>query len=170
MLVLGINGGQSGEADYDVFRGYHHDAAAVIVDNGKVVAAIEEERLNRIKHTNCFPARSIGACLRIAGTTLANVDWIAIGTARWNVEKRSVSRALTNPSQALRLDGRERVAEPFLTHFGVEVRDKIRFVDHHKSHAWSAYIDSGFGAALVVSIDGVGDGNLVLSSPPKTEG
>src|SRR5579859_4938182 len=65
MIVLGINA-------------YHGDAAAALVADGRLVAAAEEERFNRIKHSAGFPSRAIEYCLREASVTVADVDHIAI--------------------------------------------------------------------------------------------
>lgn len=66
MLVMGLSGGPSLifenqlELDFNMF----HDAAAVLIEDGKVIAAVEEERLNRIKHTNKAPVLAINSCLK----------------------------------------------------------------------------------------------------------
>src|SRR5262245_35639789 len=76
MLVLGFHGGQK-RVDEDNRVGFAlHDSAAVLVKDGEVLAAIEEERLNRIKHTNCFPALSIRYCLDRCNLTLNDLDII----------------------------------------------------------------------------------------------
>ena len=65
MVILGINA-------------YHGDASAAIVVDGELVAAAEEERFTRIKHTAGFPAHAIRYCLQAAGVTIREVDHIAI--------------------------------------------------------------------------------------------
>src|SRR5215813_1723661 len=65
MIILGINA-------------YHGDAAAAIIKDGKLIAAVEEERFNRFKHCAGFPTESIRYCLDTAGITLADVDHIGI--------------------------------------------------------------------------------------------
>ncbi|RLB10807.1 MAG: hypothetical protein DRG39_05485, partial [Deltaproteobacteria bacterium] len=64
MLILGINN--------------MHDAAAVLVCDGKVIAAAEEERFNRKKHTTGFPANAIRYCLKEAGISIKDVDYISV--------------------------------------------------------------------------------------------
>ncbi|HEY6324776.1 MAG TPA: carbamoyltransferase N-terminal domain-containing protein, partial [Thermoanaerobaculia bacterium] len=78
MYVLGIHGGQRREEEDGGDAFSMHDGAAVLVADGTVVAAIEEERLNRIKHTNVFPLRAIRFCLEQAGLRLGDVDRIAV--------------------------------------------------------------------------------------------
>jgi carbamoyltransferase len=158
MLVLGINGGDKREDEHDFRGGYYHDAAAVLLRDGKLVAAIEEERLNRIKHSNCFPAHAIRFCLDRAGVTIADIDRIAISTALWNVMRREMELCLADLTRALPDKSSGNMAKLFHQHFGVDVLQKLRFVDHHHAHAWSAYALSGFTKALVLSIDAVGDG------------
>src|SRR5215813_2662721 len=80
MLLLGITGGWEPvhEKRYDMHNAMRHDAAAALVEDGKVVAAIEEERLNRIKHTNKAPISAIKFCLDRHGVGLKDVDKIVV--------------------------------------------------------------------------------------------
>src|SRR5581483_11281807 len=66
MLILGLNM-------------FHADASAAIVQDGEIVFAIAEERLNRIKHYAGFPRLAIKACLNTAGAEITDVDHVAIG-------------------------------------------------------------------------------------------
>lgn len=159
MLILGVSGGEKVETAHDFHEGYYHDAAAVLLDNGNIVAAIEEERLNRIKHTNCFPRLAIQSCLDIAGVTLSDVDQIATGTALWNVIRRNTVQCLIDPARPLPGDSGQDIARVFEEQFGINVLSKLRFIDHHDSHAWSVYAYSGFTEALILCLDGVGDGH-----------
>ena len=79
MLTLGFSGGLNRvhENPFELPGAFSHDGAAVIVRDGEVIAAIEEERLNRIKHSNKFPTQSIRFCLDAAGASLDDVDQIA---------------------------------------------------------------------------------------------
>src|SRR5688500_14899856 len=79
MLILGWNGEATLQATDDSQGTHGHDAAAALICDGKVIAAIEEERLNRVKHTSCFPTRAIEFCLRQGGADLKEVDAIAAG-------------------------------------------------------------------------------------------
>lgn len=80
MLILGLSGGPSliSEKKFDLEYNMFHDAAAVLMKDGEILAAIEEERLNRIKHTNKAPILAIRACLEKCGFTLGDIDKIAI--------------------------------------------------------------------------------------------
>jgi len=160
VLVLGISGGinHAYEDQFPVHKGFFHDSAAALVDNGKIVAAIEEERLNRIKHTNKAPTSAIRFCLDAHGVSLHEVDKIAFyGTEQYfnNFLKQSY---LYKPDSEF-TDARGLVRRIFTKEFGYDVGDeKLVFVHHHIAHAVSAYALSGFNKSLVLTIDGQGDG------------
>ncbi|MBC1236341.1 carbamoyltransferase C-terminal domain-containing protein [Nostoc sp. 2RC] len=87
MLVLGISGGL--ELVHENIYGFEtsgHDSACVLIKDGKVVFAIEEERLNRIKHTNKFPTQSLHFCLKKHGIKLQDIDLIAYYFAKHNFD------------------------------------------------------------------------------------
>ncbi len=157
MLVLGWHGGiRAGEAD-DALGGYSaHDGAAVAVRDGAVVAAIEEERLNRVKHSNFFPARSIRFCLERAGATLADVDLVSLDAHEAVVDEFATFCALVDPAEPL-VTGRELVGRLFEREFGVDVRAKLHFCRHHLAHLHGAIHASGQARGLAVALDGEGD-------------
>ncbi|HEX2092849.1 MAG TPA: carbamoyltransferase C-terminal domain-containing protein [Longimicrobiaceae bacterium] len=134
-----------------------HDAAAVLVEDGKVLAAIEEERLNRVKHSSAFPARAIRRCLEEAGAGLGDVDLVGVGFSESNVNRYYLRRALDDAAFPL-ASGRSQMAGLFRRDFGLDVSGRLRFVEHHRAHLWSATLPSGFRRGLAVSIDGAGDG------------
>jgi len=170
MLVLGLNGGFSpahtnvtGESE-----GQCHDSAAVLIRDGRVIAAFEEERLDRIKHTNRFPANAIRACLSAANVRLQDVDRVAMGMSdecfRHTLRRQNFVPVQHHFSRALGLDRRTDadpvafVQELLKCHVGSEVEENcIGFVNHHMAHALSAFAPSGFDRALVVTMDGRGD-------------
>jgi carbamoyltransferase len=160
MLVLGISGGVNlvYEDQFPVSKGFFHDSAAALVDDGKIVAAIEEERLNRIKHTNKAPTSAVRFCLSTYGIDLHEVDRIAFyGTEQYfnNFLKQSYLFNLESDF----IDARTLVRRIFTKEFGYGVGDeKLVFVHHHLAHAVSAYALSGFNKSLILTIDGQGDG------------
>src|ERR1700690_3976307 len=88
MLILGLNM-------------FHADASAAIVQDGEVVFAVAEERLNRIKHFAGFPALAVQACLDAVGAKISDVDHIAVGQdSNANLTKK-VQYALANPAKVL---------------------------------------------------------------------
>jgi carbamoyltransferase len=157
MLVLGIHNFSPNRDSDDLDPGWaYHDAAAVLVEDGRVLAAIEEERLNRVKHSNAFPTRAIRRCLEQAGVGLEDVDRIGVDFSEPNVDHYYLRRALENAAYPLG-SGRSQVARLFEDDFGVDVSDRLRFIGHHRAHLWSAFLPSGFSRGLAVSIDGAGD-------------
>lgn len=161
MLVLGISGGSDPvyeNRDYLYPHGEIHDSAAVLVDDGKVVAAIEEERLNRIKHTGKGAVSAIRFCLGSCGVRLGDIDKLVIpGDEQilgYAVRKRDYGRLDGNPLPS----PRGLVHEMLLHGLGDDIDDdKICFIHHHLAHAVSAYAQSGFDSSLVFTMDGGGD-------------
>ncbi len=161
MLVLGLTGGLDAahENVFDLAFDEVHDSAAVLVRDGRVVAAFEQERLNRIKHTNKTAGPSIRACLEVAGAQLADVDAVAFYATESYCRRVLQLLHLRNPGRCELLTPRGMVQRILLREFGRTVdEEKIRFVGHHWAHAVSTYHLSGFDAALVMTIDGQGEG------------
>jgi carbamoyltransferase len=157
MFVLGWNGSLKRDFE-DNGPGYElHDGAAVLVDEQGIVAAIEEERLNRVKHSNFFPTAAIRFCLGEAGIGLGDVDRIVLNTSQQTMEMVAAGRAMASPGAAM-LPAAALLAALFQDTYGVDVQAKIRFCNHHLAHAASAYFASGQERSLVVTLDGDGDG------------
>ncbi len=151
MLILGINA-------------YHANAAAAIVVDGQLIAAVEEERLNRVKYAAGLPARAIQFCLDCAGAKLSDVDHIAIPRDPWARLGTKLRYAMRMPKFALE---RARVLKQFA---GVKedlsaafeispgkIRARFHRIEHHHAHLASAYFVSPFDRAAVLSADGLGD-------------
>ncbi len=144
---------------------YHGDAAACLLRDGEVVAAIEEERLSRRKHQAGFPAGAVVACLAEAGIDLARVDHIAINRNPRGPWLRKLAYAATRmPSPALVLARLRNacswlgVAESLQAACpGATLTGRVHHVDHHLAHLASAYYPSPFERALALSVDGFGD-------------
>lgn len=157
MKILGLSG--SLQLIHENSDGDKHDAAAVLVIDGKVVSAIEEERLNRIKHCDKFPSEAIGFVLRQAGIGLQDLDQICYyGLPNYFFEKGEPV-----PLAA-------KIQEVARAAFGCEIDEKkLYFVHHHLAHAVSTFYMSGFERSLVLSIDGQGDdiSGMVLNGEGK---
>src|SRR5437762_12391732 len=80
---------------------FHADASAAVVQDGEVIFAISEERLNRIKHYAGFPSLAIKACLDAAGAKITDLDHIAVGQDSDANLSRKVQYALANPAKIL---------------------------------------------------------------------
>ena len=152
MNILGIN------------AVYHESAAALLID-GKLVAAVEEERFNRIKHAkeahfdnpHQFPERAIRWCLKHAGLTADDIDHVAYSFDPKLRRKRFDPEwwfPQWEETFLLRLGQVQGVAEELL---GRKLAQKFHFVPHHLSHAASAYFPSGFDRAAILNIDGIGE-------------
>jgi carbamoyltransferase len=151
MNILGINA-------------YHGNASAAIVCDGELVAAVEEERLNRVKYAAGFPQLAIEYCLKCAGLKLEEIDHVA-------VPRDPYARLATKFFYALRMPSfaRERakvlvkfagVREALAAGFGVDpakIRATFHRVEHHQAHLASAFFVSPFERAALLSADGLGD-------------
>jgi carbamoyltransferase len=162
LRVLGVSGGL--DRPYQnrphLFpRNWAHDAAGVLVQDGRVTEAIEEERLNRIKHTSKGASSAISFCLARHGMRLNDLDYLALyGTETiFNGFIRSVH--CSNPDISCSFTVRQMVHELLVDELGDDIDDtKLVFVPHHLCHVVSAYFHSGYGDALVITLDGGGDG------------
>lgn len=166
MKVLGIHGGRQFLDESNPTGWSYHDAAAVLIDNGEIAAAIEEERLTRMKHCNCFPVNAISFCLSSTHTRWDEIDRIAINQSFGGMDVVDKVGYLENPRRNVPPGAENHLAELFRRSFGVDMRGRFRFCQHHLAHAWSAFIPSGFERALVVSLDGDGDNSsgMVLTA------
>ena len=159
MIILGLNA-------------YHADSSAAIIKDGKLIAAVEEERLNRIKHWSGFPCRSIKFCLDQARVSLEDVDYIALNRdARANLHKKLIFVLTKRPSLSLiksRFSNMRKVADiksTFREKFDIDpdkIKNKIINIEHHTAHLSSSFFVSEFDEAALVSIDGFGDFTSVM--------
>jgi carbamoyltransferase len=152
MIILGINA-------------HHADASAAIVVDGRLMAAVEEERFRRIKHWAGFPSASIRYCLEAARVGLDDVDHIAVNRdpnarlwqrAKFILARRpslgAIQRRLANRSQIGSLESDFREA------FKIEqLKPKLHHVEHHRAHLGSSFFVAPFDEAAILSVDGFGD-------------
>jgi carbamoyltransferase len=147
---------------------YHGDAAAVLLKDGAIAFALEEERLNRIKHSAGFPAQAVKACLDHAGITPGDLQHIAIARSprahllekmQFVLKQGLAFSRLTR--ERLKNAARVRsVKAEVAAALGVEegaIRARLHHVEHHLAHLCSAFHVSPFGDAAILSIDGFGD-------------
>ncbi len=152
MNILGINA-------------FHGDASAALLQNGQLVAAVEEERFNRIKHWAGLPVLAAKACLN--GAT---ADHIAISRDPKAHLIDKVLRVAMRPGEWGRMVSRAsnsvRVTQvgDDLAAAGIVAANsnKVHFVEHHRAHLASAFFASPFDEAAVISIDGFGDFSSVM--------
>jgi carbamoyltransferase len=178
VVVIGISGGVASVDDDVATQLGGHDAAAVILHDGQLIAAFEEERLDRIKHSNKFPVAALRACLDAVGLGLDQVDCLALNKSEFMMDAGIHAPGL-GVSLAEALDLRlGPVATPrafvqalLQRHMGATVSpSRIHFVKHHVAHAQSAFAVCGWDEALVVTLDGVGDGEAGTISVGTRDG
>jgi carbamoyltransferase len=143
---------------------YYHDSAAALVEDGRIVAAAQEERFTRIKGDASFPHQAVACCLDAAGITEQDIDHIVFyenPVAKF--ERLLTTYHLTAPF-SLRsylqafpswLTQKIWLENEIARELGV--RKRVVFCDHHLSHAASAFFPSPFERAAVLTIDGVGE-------------
>ena len=159
MLVLGLSGGIEliHENLYGSWTGGFHDSASVLLEDGKVVAAIEEERLNRIKHTNKFASQSLRFCLESRGIQLHEVDLIAFYVSK-NIFEGWAKFVISQTSQAVSIEPIKFFQNIFHKALNCDIEpEKFYFVPHHYAHAMSASALSGYENSLVAVFDGQGE-------------
>lgn len=151
MNILGINA-------------YHGNASAAIVCDGQLVAAVEEERFNRVKYAAGFPAAAIRYCLQEAGLTLRDIDHVA-------VPRNPFARLATKLFYAVRMPSfaRDRarviakftgIPEALAAAFDADaksIKAKFHRIEHHQAHLASSFFVSPFEEAALLSADGLGD-------------
>lgn len=174
MIILGINA-------------YHGDAAAAIIRDGELIAAVEEERFNRCKHCAGFPTEAVRYCLETAGVKIEDVEHIGISRDPSAHLHKKILFAATRAAKSVGGFERSRsssgekggrgifgaVAERLAN--AAKVRDlkedlaraldvpksrlkaKFHNVEHHRAHLASSFYISGFERAALLSIDGFGD-------------
>ncbi len=153
---------------------YHGDASAALVVDGRLVAAVEEERFNRIKHWAGFPAESIRWCLQEGGVKAEDLDHVAISfNPRANFGRRLAFVATQRPSLSAITDRLRRqgktlgLEEQFAQAVGLPAeRVKARFhrIEHHQTHVAAGFLISPFEEAAVLSVDGMGDFTSTLTA------
>ncbi|HEX7955369.1 MAG TPA: carbamoyltransferase [Pyrinomonadaceae bacterium] len=143
---------------------YYHDSAACLVRDGEVVAAAQEERFTRKKHDHRYPARAVEFCLRRAGITPQQLDYVAFYDKPLLKFERLLETYIDYAPSGLRsflmampLWLREKlwIREQVSKEAGFEGR--VLFTEHHESHAASAFFPSPFESAAVLTMDGVGE-------------
>ena len=154
---------------------YYHDSAAAIVRDGEIIAAAQEERFTRKKHDPSFPTNAIAFCLKQAGVTINDVDHVAFYDKPFlKLERLLLTYLNYAPSGLL----------SYLTAMPVWIKEKIflndaicrqlsydgepLFLEHHESHAASAFFPSPFKEAAILTMDGVGNGPQLVSVSVKT--
>jgi carbamoyltransferase len=155
-LILGLNA-------------FHPDSAACALRDGKLVAAVAEERLGaRLKHVAGFPGRAVAEVLRMAGATIRDVDYIAIGNdSNANLAAKaghvlmspfkSARGVLTHFQRRLKMHSIQQMVAEGCGVAETDCRFKVVRVEHHLAHIASSFFASEFDEAAGFSFDGAGD-------------
>lgn len=151
MIVLGISC-------------FYHDAGAALIRDGEVVAAAEEERFNRKKHYSDFPDLAIQYCLKEAGITIRDVDYVGFYEKPLVKFNRILETILATwpasyttwlKSIPIWMQNKLRIDKLLREKLGDDV--DILYCQHHMSHAASAFLASEFEEAAIITADGVGE-------------
>jgi len=145
---------------------YYHDSAAALVQDGRIVAAVQEERFSRVKHDHRFPAHSVRYCLEAGGITASDLDAVVFYDKPLLKFERLLEtylafapRGLRSFVQAMNVWLSEKLFIPREIDHGLggSYAGPIYFASHHESHAASAFYPSPFDEAAILTIDGVGE-------------
>src|SRR5512143_3471224 len=144
---------------------YYHDSAAVLLKDGQLIAAAEEERFSRVKHDNGYPKQAIAFCLKQAGITARDLDYVVFYEKPLVKFERILMTSLGGYPKTWRVFPEAMVAwfNEKLWVKGIIIRklgvpqNRVLFTDHHMAHAASALFCTPYEDAAVLTIDGVGE-------------
>ena len=150
---------------------FYHDSAAAIIQDGKIIAAAQEERYTRKKHDESFPINAVQFCLDQAGVNINELDAIAFYDKPMLKFERLLEtyygfapKGLFSFLKSMPVWIREKLFLKRIIHEELEKlegynKDKVKFLfpEHHLSHAASAFYSSPYQEAAILTIDGVGE-------------
>ena len=150
---------------------YYHDSAAALVEDGRIVAAAQEERFTRRKHDPGFPARAIAYCLEEAGCGLDGIDHVVFYEKPFLKFERlletylaTAPRGFSSFRMAMPLWIKEKLFQKSMLRKALAAlpggggwNGSLLFTEHHQSHAASAFFPSPYRSAAVLTMDGVGE-------------
>ena len=144
----------------------HSDTSACIFKNGELIAAAEEERFTRIKHTSDFPVNAVNFCLNEANIDISDLDVITLNSNPLSAIEKKIIYTLKNLKAYIlafksltNIKKKISIKNLIKENFGNQKKfqGKIRYIDHHISHIASSSCFSGFDESVNLSIDGFGD-------------
>ena len=150
---------------------FYHDSAAALIADGRIVAAAQEERFTRRKHDSRFPEHAVDFCLAEAGCRLRDLDCVVFYEKPFLKFERLLETYLTFAPRGFnsfrrsmplwlkdKLFQKEVLRRALLKHDAeFDCEDRLRFSEHHLSHAASAFYPSPFAEAAVLTLDGAGE-------------
>ena len=135
---------------------FYHDSSCCLLRNGKLVAAVQEERFSRLKHDRSLPVQSFRYCLKEAGLGITDIDCLAYYELPAKKRERQVFQHNNQPK-----NNRDILYDPVYVEEAIRKRlgyeGSILYFEHHHSHAASAFYFSGFEEAAILTVDGVGE-------------
>ena len=145
---------------------FYHDSAAALVKNGEITAAAQEERFTRKKHDEVFPTQAVAYCLKEAGLKAESLDYVAFYEKPLLKFDRLIETYLAYAPRGFRSFSKA-IPQWLKTklHHPREIRKALKkeykgsilFIEHHMSHAASAFFPSPFEEAAILTLDGVGE-------------
>lgn len=168
MLIMGLSFG-------------YHDSSVSLIRNGEVIFAAQEERFSRIKHDNTFPRKSIEECLKYKNIKISDIDYFIYYEDSFKKIKRIIKSNLYQFIKSLNFfyildlidtccsyvkDMKLNIIELIVLELQVD-KKKVRYVEHHQSHAASAFYNSNYSNATILTIDGVGEEETLTLSVGK---
>ncbi len=145
---------------------YYHDSAAALVQDGRIVAAAQEERFSRIKHDDGFPLLAVAYCLDQAGITVKEVDLVVFHEKPLSRFERLLETYIGYAPLGFRqflasmpvwLKKKLYLSRELDKALGGHYTGRFVFTEHHESHAASAFFPSPFDDAAILTLDGVGE-------------
>ncbi len=143
---------------------FYHDSAAVLLKDGEVLCGMEEERLSRIKHDNNFPFQAVLWCLRQAGITIQNVDYVAYYEKPLLKFERILHTFVETYPYSVKPFLKaipewisEKIKIEYIIRKKIGFKKKIFFIPHHLSHAAASFYTCPLDKSAIATIDGVGE-------------
>lgn len=143
---------------------FYHDSAACLIEDGRILAAAQEERFTRKKHDSAFPTQAVEFCLKSAGTTIDQIDYVAFYEKPFIKFERLLEtymayapHGIASFIKAMPQWIKKKLWIKDLIETELKFKGKIIFPDHHESHAASAFFPSPFQSAAFLTADGVGE-------------
>ncbi|MBN1297453.1 carbamoyltransferase [bacterium] len=143
---------------------FYHDSAAVLIENGDIRAAAQEERFTRIKHDQNFPENAVRYCLKEASTGIDGIDLVAFYDKPLVKFERLLEtylayapRGISSFMTSIPLWLKKKLMIPRLIRQSINYHGPMIFPEHHESHAASAFFPSPFNRAAILTLDGVGE-------------
>lgn len=143
---------------------FYHDSAAALIKDGDIIAAAQEERFTRKRHDQAFPSHAVSYCLKEAGITVADIEYVAFYDKPFIKFERILQTYLAYVPSGIRSFIK---AIPLWVKNKIWMKDLIRkelgyygrilFLEHHESHAASAFFPSPYKEAAILTMDGVGE-------------